>query len=82
MSVRGLTIRENLVSRVAPQYFAFRNTFAVVVVQSFVDMEAPGVGRTACVHTTGRTRAWGAPQSDVESVRVSRERNPSINSIN
>jgi len=44
-------------------------------------MKAPGA---ACVHTreNERARAWGAPQSDVESGRVSRERNPSINSIN
>lgn len=58
MSVRGLTIRENLISRVSPQYFAFRNTSAVVVVQSFVDMEAPGASRAAyvCTYTQQRER--------------------------
>lgn len=66
MSMRGLTIRENLVSRVSPRCFAFRNTSAVVVVQSFVDMEAPGAGRVLYrqqrerASASERERAWGA----------------------
>lgn len=49
--------------RISPWYFAFRNTSVVVVVQSFVDMEAPGAGRAACVHTTEGTseREHGVP---------------------